>query len=169
MKKLTSVQRRLLREQEELELDIPDDYDIGDTKKGKSEPELEPKAKPETDELDEMPIEGDDIDAEDTGEDTDLDDIKDIEDTRDLGGDDTIDAMTKAIDELEDMRSNMNKKGILVAMKLNDFSTQKRLQTLADELGSIIAGLNDKMLKTIAKSPESMQQATSWLSGESEQ
>jgi len=166
--KLTSVQRRLLREQdEELELDLPDDPS------GESGKEVADKAPEKVDdvdeELDEMPIEGEDeaspkeggLDIDDLGADIDTDD----EALPEEGAEEKTAMLTKTIDELEDMRSGLNKKGLLVAMQLNDFSTQKRLQTLSDELGNIISSLSDKMLKEVSRSPSDLKQATAWLSG----
>jgi hypothetical protein len=137
--KLSSVQRRLL-EEEEIALDIPDE-------------ELEAA-------------------SDDPGDKTGLDDIPVEKSEPDVAakpaknGDDTeqIDVLTKEIDELEAIKTKLSKKGILLAMKFSDFSTQRRLDAISEELGSILQHLNDKVLKNVAKSPMDVDKATSWLS-----
>ena len=138
--KLSSVQRRLLKEEEGLELDIPDE-------------ELEAASDDPGDKtgLDDIPVEK-----------SEPDDVA----TKSAEGDETeqIDVLTKEIDELETMKTKLSKKGILLAMKFSDFSTQRRLDAIAEELGSILQHLNDKVLKNVAKSPMDVDKATSWLS-----
>ena len=170
-KKLTSAQRRLLREQgEEVELDIPDDPS-GEPRKEVEEPKAKPGVGAEEveDKLDEMPIEGED-EAE---EGLDLGGLEGVEGAEGAAGagteevdEDTTKVLTDTIDSLENMRADLSKKGLLVALELNDFSAQKRLDTLADELGSIIKGLNEKVLKSVSGSPVDRKQAAAWLSGE---
>ena len=139
--KLSSVQRRLLKEEEEIELDIPDE-------------ELEAASDDPGDKtgLDDIPVEKSEPD--------------DVATKPAEGGNETeqIDVLTKEIDELEVMKTKLSKKGILLAMKFSDFSTQRRLDAIAEELGSILQHLNDKVLKNVAKSPMDVDKATSWLS-----
>jgi hypothetical protein len=164
---LSSVQRRLLKEQDEIELDVPDEVPAKPASKpvpklappvakvpAPEKPEPKPENTAEAD-LNKMPIEGD----------------KEPEPKSELDGKDTAEntrLLTKAIDELNDIRTNLNKKGLLIAMHMSDFSTQRRLQALSDELGNIINHLNEKILKTASKSPTDMERATEWLSGEIE-
>jgi hypothetical protein len=140
--KLSSIQRRLIKEEDELELDIPE----------------KPTDEEPTDEApdDELELDVDDEEPSPAPE---------------AGPDETEESekmqlLTQAIDDLEQMRSSLNKKGLLVAMHMSDFSTQRRLQSMSDELGPIIAHLNDKMLKMVSQSPAEVDQATQWLSGE---
>jgi len=134
-KLLSSVQRRLLREQDELELDMSEESE-----------DVAPEESPEMGEdeaaLDDIPVEESEPEE------------------------DKIRLLTTTIDSLEKMRGSLNKKGLLVAMQLSDFSTQRRIQSISDELGQIINHLNDKMLKAVAKSPLEMGQATEWLAGD---
>jgi hypothetical protein len=147
-KDLSSVQRRLLREQEELELDMGEEEEAPEKAPEEAEApeegeelELEPEEEGEA-ALDEIPVE---------------DEVEEDEDKTKL--------LTTTIDSLEQIRSDLNKKGLLVAMQMSDFSTQRRMQSISDELGEIINHLNEKMLKTVAKSPMELQQATDWLAG----
>jgi len=147
MNKLSSIQRRLLKEQEEqeeIELEVPEDGEIEPT---------EPDSGEES--LDEIPLE------EPDGEGTKAIDMGD-----DIEEPDKTQLITAAIDSLEQMRSTITKKGLLLAMHLSDFSTQRRLRAIADELGDIISHLSDRVLKTVAKSPMDVEKATNWLSGE---
>jgi len=153
-KELSSVQRRLLREQEELELDMSEEGE-----------EEAPEATPEGEEPAE---EGDELELEPEGEgEAALDDIP-VEEPDGGEDEDKTRLLTSTIDSLESIRSDLNKKGLLVAMQMSDFSTQRRMQSISDELGEIINHLNDKMLKTVSKSPMELQQATDWLAGENE-
>ena len=148
MSKLSSVQRRLLMEQDDIELDVPDKTERTKPSKPK-ETEIEEPLKTKAEAKPEVPETPETEEAE----------IDETESNK------RAELLTQAIDELDNMRSTMNKKGLLLAMHLSDFSTQRRLQALADELGSIVNHLNDKMLKVAAKSPVDLRQATSWLSG----
>lgn len=155
-KELSSVQRRLLREQEELELDMSEEGE-----------EEAPETPPEGEETAE---EGDELELEPEGEgegEAALDDIP-VEEPDGGEDEDKTRLLTSTIDSLESIRSDLNKKGLLVAMQMSDFSTQRRMQSISDELGEIINHLNDKMLKTVSKSPMELQQATDWLAGENE-
>ena len=141
-KLLSSVQRRLLREQDELELDMSEESE-----------EVAPEESPEMGE-DEAAL--DDIPVEESEPEEELEEPEE----------DKIRLLTTTIDSLEKMRGSLNKKGLLIAMQLSDFSTQRRIQSVSDELGQIVNHLNDKMLKTVAKSPLEMGQATEWLAGD---
>lgn len=155
-KELSSVQRRLLREQEELELDMSEE--------GEEEAPEATEAPPE----EEAAEEGEELELEPESEgEAALDDIP-VEEPDEGEDEDKTRLLTTTIDSLEKMRSSLNKKGLLVAMQMSDFSTQRRMQSISDELGEIINHLNDKMLKTVSKSPMELQQATDWLAGEEE-
>jgi hypothetical protein len=148
---LSSVQRRLLKEQEEEEIEL----EVPEGEEGEGE-EVEP-APPEgegEESIDEVPLE----EPEGEGE-VPLD-------AEEGEGQEKVDLITKTIDSLETTRNELGKKGLLVAMHLSDYSTQRRLEAVGDELGDIIKHLNDKVLKTVAKSPMDVERTTSWLAGE---
>jgi hypothetical protein len=146
---LSSVQRRLLKEQdEELELEVPEGEEVepsppeeGGGEESVDEVPLEPEAEGEEGEV---PL--------DAGEGE--------------GDTEKVDLITKTIDNLERMRENANKTGLLAAMHFSDYSTQRRLTAIADEIGEIIKHMNEKVLKTVAKSPMEVERTTSWLSGD---